>query len=97
MLKTIRLTPEDVKHFVDVASKCDFDIDICYNRYVVDAKSFLGVYGLDFTKPLSVSYDGCEFPYKSRVMPTSEPLKTLKAPYMARNTMKWGFFRLKSQ
>lgn len=30
MLKTIRLTPEDVKHFVDVASKCDFDIDICY-------------------------------------------------------------------
>ena len=34
MLKTIRLTPEDVKHFVDVASKCDFDIDICYNRYV---------------------------------------------------------------
>ena len=46
MLKTIRLTPEDVKHFVDVASKCDFDIDICYNRYVVDAKSFLGVYGL---------------------------------------------------
>ena len=58
MLKTIRLTPEDVKHFVDVASKCDFDIDICYNRYVVDAKSFLGVYGLDFTKPLTVSYDG---------------------------------------
>ena len=34
MLKTIRLTPEDVKHFVDVASKCDFDIDICYNRSV---------------------------------------------------------------
>lgn len=39
--------------------------------------------------------DDCEFPYKSRVMPTSEPLKSLKAPYMARNPMKWGFFRLK--
>ena len=53
MLKTIRLTPEDVKHFVDVASKCDFDIDICYNRYVIDAKSFLGVYGfcLLYTSP----------------------------------------------
>lgn len=37
---------------------------------------------------------GCEFPYKSRVMPTKEPLKTLKAPYMARNPMNWGFFRL---
>lgn len=40
---------------------------------------------------------GCEFPYKSRVMGTSEPLKPLKAPYMARNPVKWGFFRLKGQ
>lgn len=39
----------------------------------------------------------CEFPYKSRVMGTSEPLKPLKAPYMARNPVKWGFFRLKGQ
>ena len=58
MLKPIRLPPEDVKHIVDVASKCDIDIDICYNRYVIDAKSFLGVYGLDLKKPLTVSYDG---------------------------------------
>ena len=58
MVKTVRLTPDEVQHFVDVASKCDFDIDIYYNRYVVDAKSFLGVYGLDFGKPLTVSYDG---------------------------------------
>ena len=58
MYKKIRLTPNEVQHFVNVAGKCDFDIDICYNRYVVDAKSFLGVYGLDMTKPLTVSYDG---------------------------------------
>lgn len=58
MVKTIRLTPDEVQHFVDVASKCDFEIDICYNRYVIDAKSFLGVYGLDFNRPLRVSYDG---------------------------------------
>ena len=58
MVKTIRLTPNDVQHFVDVTTRCDFDVDISYNRYVVDAKSFLGVYGLDFGKPLTVSYDG---------------------------------------
>lgn len=58
MVKTIRLTPGEVQHFVNVTSKCDFDIDIFYNRYVVDAKSFLGVYGLDFEKPLTVSYEG---------------------------------------
>lgn len=45
----------------------------------------------------AVSWSGCEFPYKSRVMGTSEPLKPLKAPYMARNPVKWGFFRLKGQ
>ena len=58
MVKTIRLTPDNVQHFVDVTSKCDFDIDISYNRYVVDAKSFLGVYGLNFNNLLKVSYDG---------------------------------------
>lgn len=58
MVKTIRMTQDDVQHFVDVTSKCDFDIDISYNRYVVDAKSFLGVYGLDFAVPLTVTYHG---------------------------------------
>lgn len=58
MTKTIHLTPDEVQHFVDVTAKCDFDIDISYNRYIVDAKSFLGVYGLDLRRPLKVSYDG---------------------------------------
>ena len=58
MTKTIRLTQNEVQNFVNVTSKCDFDIDISYNRYVVDAKSFLGVYGLDFRVPLTVSYNG---------------------------------------
>ena len=55
--KKIKLTaPEDVKEFVKAASKCDFDIDICYNRVMVDAKSILGVMSLDLTKPLTVKY-----------------------------------------
>lgn len=58
MVRTVRLTPDEVQYFVDVTSKCDFEIDIAYNRYTVDAKSFLGVYGLNFEKPLTVSYDG---------------------------------------
>ena len=58
MYKKIRLTPEEVQHFVYVAGKCDFDIDIFYNRYVVDAKSLLGVFALDLSKPLTVTYEG---------------------------------------
>lgn len=58
MVRQIKLTQDQVQKFVSVTSKCDFDIDIYYNRYVVDAKSFLGVYGLDFSRELEVSYEG---------------------------------------
>lgn len=58
MERKIKLVPEQVEHFVATTSKCDFDIDIAYNRYIVDAKSFLGVYGLDFSQVLTVRYDG---------------------------------------
>lgn len=56
--RRIRLTPEEVAHFVEMARKCDFDIDIAYNRYTVDAKSILGVLGLDFRQLLTVTYNG---------------------------------------
>lgn len=65
MLRTIRLTPSEVQKFVNVASKCDFDIDIFYNSYIVDAKSLLGVYGLDFSKILSVTYEGYNEDFES--------------------------------
>ena len=42
----IKLRPEEVKEFVAAATKCDFDIDVTYNRVVIDAKSILGVLGL---------------------------------------------------
>lgn len=58
MQRNIKLRLNEVKDFVEAASRCNFDIDIFYNRYVVDAKSILGVYGLDLAKTLTVSYDG---------------------------------------
>ena len=56
--KHIMLNPNQVKDFVNAATKCDFDVDVYYNRYVVDAKSILGVFGLDLTKQLTVEYSG---------------------------------------
>lgn len=50
----IRLSLEEVKVFVSAATKCDFDIDISYNRFVVDAKSIVGVLGLDLKQVLTV-------------------------------------------
>lgn len=54
----IRLNLDDACEFVQKASKCDFDIDIFYNRFVIDAKSILGVLGLDFSRELTVKYGG---------------------------------------
>lgn len=58
MQRRIKLRLDEVKDFVSAASKCDFDIDISYNRYVVDAKSIVGVLGLDLNQVLTVSYNG---------------------------------------
>ncbi len=59
--RKIKLAPQDVQEFVHAAERCDFDVDVandCYGRYVVDAKSFLGVMGLDLGGCLVVSYSG---------------------------------------
>ena len=47
---------EEVEEFVKAASKCDFDIDVCYNRAVIDAKSLLGMLYLGICKDLVVKY-----------------------------------------
>lgn len=49
---------EDVQEFVNAASKCDFDIDIYYNRIMIDAKSILGILSMDLTRVLTVDCHG---------------------------------------
>ena len=44
----------DVKNFVNIVGKYDFDIDLISDRYVVDAKSIMGIFSLDLTKPIEV-------------------------------------------
>lgn len=45
---------QEVKEFVTAAGKCDFDIDVFYNRIVIDAKSILGVLSMDLNRVLTV-------------------------------------------
>lgn len=54
----IMLHPEEVRDFVAAASGCNFEIDICYNHYTVDAKSIVGVFGLDLRRVLTVTCHG---------------------------------------
>ncbi len=51
----IRLnTINDVKNFVSTVSKCDFDVDLISGRYAVDAKSIMGIFSLDISKPIKL-------------------------------------------
>ncbi len=42
----------DVKNFVNIANEFDFDIDLVSGRYVVDAKSLMGIFSLELSKPI---------------------------------------------
>lgn len=44
----------DVKDFVNFVNKYDFDVDLSSGRYVVDAKSIMGIFSLDLSKPIKV-------------------------------------------
>ena len=52
---------ERVKEFTNVVNKFNSDVDILRGRYVIDAKSTLGIYTIDLTKPVIVriNWYGC--------------------------------------
>lgn len=45
---------ESVKNFVNILTKYDNEFDIVDRRYVVDAKSIMGMFSLDLTHPLDL-------------------------------------------
>ena len=50
-------TPNDVKEFVNRAMMCKFDIDLVSNNHTVDAKSIMGIFSLDLSKPINLDVD----------------------------------------
>ena len=52
----------DVKDFVNIVSKYDFEVDLASGRYVVDAKSIMGIFSLDLSKPIKaeIHNDDCD-------------------------------------
>ncbi len=58
MLNTIN----DVKLFVNTVAKYDFDVDLVSGRYAIDAKSIMGIFSLDLSKPIQLEAhtDECE-------------------------------------
>ena len=60
MLSTIN----DVKEFVSQVTLCDYDVDLISGRYAIDAKSIMGIFSLDLSKPIQLeaqTEDASEF------------------------------------
>ncbi len=52
----IRLsTIQDVRSFVEIVSLTDVEIDLSSGRYVVDAKSIMGIFSLDLLSPIKLT------------------------------------------
>ena len=65
-MKTVKIflnSIDKVKSFVNDVTKFDSDFDLVSGRYVIDAKSIMGIFSLDLTKPIDLnihSEDGVE-------------------------------------
>ena len=57
-MKTVRISLnsiDKVKSFVNTLTKFDTDFDLISGRYVIDAKSIMGIFSLDLSKPIELS------------------------------------------
>ena len=57
-MKTVRISLnsiDKVKSFVNDLSKFDVEFDLVSGRYVIDAKSIMGIFSLDLSKPIDLN------------------------------------------
>ena len=64
-MKTIKISLnsiDKVKTFVNVINRFDEEFDLVSGRYVIDAKSIMGIFSLDLSKPIKVEVhsDDCD-------------------------------------
>ena len=57
-MKTVQISLnsiEKVKSFVNAITQFHFDFDLISGRYVIDAKSIMGIFSLDLSKPIELA------------------------------------------
>ena len=57
-MKTVRISLnsiDKVKSFVNDLSQFNVDFDLVSGRYVIDAKSIMGIFSLDLSKPIDLN------------------------------------------
>ena len=53
---------DHVKNFVSLVNRYPYDMDLRSGRYVVDAKSILGIFSIDLSRPIQMDIysDDCD-------------------------------------
>jgi phosphotransferase system HPr-like phosphotransfer protein len=57
-MKTVKISLnsiDKVKSFVNDITKFEYDFDLVSGRYVIDAKSIMGIFSLDLSKPIDLN------------------------------------------
>ena len=57
-MKTVQISLnsiDKVKSFVNAITQFNFDFDLISGRYVIDAKSIMGIFSLDLSKPIDLA------------------------------------------
>ena len=75
-MKTVQISLnsiDKVKSFVNSISQFDYDFDLISGRYVIDAKSIMGIFSLDLSKPIDLAIHSTD--------DTDEILEVIK-PYL---------------
>ena len=68
MCKVMLNSIDKVKQFVNVTSKVDGDVFLQSGRYIIDAKSIMGIFSIDLTKPLEMSFEKCSDEEKNKYL-----------------------------
>ena len=75
-MKTVRISLDSidkVKHFVNDISRFDTDFDLVSGRYVIDAKSIMGIFSLDLSKPIELNIHAAD---------SADDVLSVLAPYI---------------
>ena len=45
---------QDVRDFVNIVVLIDYEVDLAQGRYLIDAKSIMGIFSLDLLSPITL-------------------------------------------
>lgn len=59
MYKVVLNSVDKVKRFVNITVNVKGDVSLKSKRYIIDAKSILGIFSLDLNNPLELRFEKC--------------------------------------